>query len=190
VLPDKYVVLFPGAGAPYRQWETDKFALVADMIYEKFNLPGVICGSSQDKGLSDMIITKSKAHLIDIAGRTSLSDLIHVIRNADLVIGNETSAIHIAPSVNTPSVCILGGGNFGRFMPYIIETCSNPCLPIPVFHKMDCFGCRWRKPCIPRFDKQSVVPCISVITVDAVWEQTRVILRGKHRHTVTSSENH
>lgn len=189
-LPDKYIVLFPGAGAPYRQWETDKFALVADMIYEEFNLPGVICGSLQDKGLSDIIITKSKASLIDIAGMSSLSDLIHVIRNADLVIGNETSAIHIAPSVNTPSVCILGGGNFGRFMPYKIESGSNLCLPTPVFHKMDCFGCRWRKPCMSRFDKRSVVPCISKITVNSVWEQTRVILTDKHKHTITSSENH
>jgi len=40
-------------------------------------------------------------------------------------------------------VAILGGGHFGRFLPYVVIPEKKKHLPAVVFHKMDCFGCEW-----------------------------------------------
>ena len=47
------------------------------------------------------------------AGRTSLQELSAIIARAHILVGNETSAVHIAAAVSTPSVCTLGEGTTG-----------------------------------------------------------------------------
>jgi len=54
-----------------------------------------------------------------------------------LYVGAESSGAHLACAVGVPNVVLLGGGHFGRFMPYSRLT-SAVVLPL------DCFGCNWR----------------------------------------------
>jgi len=82
-------------------------------------------------------------------------------------VGNDTSAVHIAAAVGTPSVCILGGGHYGRFLPYATET-DKQVSPIPVTHQMDCFNCNWQ--CTQPHRKGDAAPCISNIQVNQVFE--------------------
>ena len=96
-----------------------------------------------------------------------------MVSDAKFLIGNETSAIHIAAAVRTPSVCILGGGHFGRFIPYKLEKEPDGPLPIPVYYKMTCFNCNWN--CIYPIKKGEPTPCIKDITVDHVWKKVKKI---------------
>jgi len=57
-----------------------------------------------------------------LAGKTTIAQLVELIRNASLLIGNDSAAIHMAAATQTPSVCILGGGHYGRFLPYQPES--------------------------------------------------------------------
>ena len=41
-----------------------------------------------------------------------------MIRNAEFLIGNDSSSIHIANFVDTKSICLYGGNLPGRFLPY------------------------------------------------------------------------
>ncbi len=41
-----------------------------------------------------------------------------MISETELLISNDTSAIHIAAAVGTPFICISNGSHFGRFHPY------------------------------------------------------------------------
>jgi ADP-heptose:LPS heptosyltransferase len=83
------------------------------------------------------------------------------------VVSNETGAAHLAAAVETPVVCLLGGGHYGRFVPYPEEYRAKAPAPLPVVHTMDCFGCDWR--CIYPVAKGKPTPCIERISVDAVW---------------------
>ena len=82
---------------------------------------------------------------IDLVGKTSLVELVELLRNALLVLSNETSAVHIGAAVGAPVICILGGGHFGRFLPYVVEK-PEPSRPTPivVVQPMSCFGCNWQ----------------------------------------------
>jgi ADP-heptose:LPS heptosyltransferase len=107
-----------------------------------------------------------------LAGKTSLPEFVEVIRQARLLISNETSAVHIAAAVKTPSVCILGGGHFGRFLPYPEKVVN--CKPVAVFKKMACFGCNWK--CNQPHNVNGCVPCIEQIEMPDVISAVDVAL--------------
>lgn len=171
-LPDRlrvkepYCVIFPGASNTRRMWPAEKFAMLSAKINSLYNYSTVLCGGVGDKNVCDKVALLSEISVINLAGKTSLVELVEVIRHAKLLVGNETSAVHIAAAVNTPTVCLLGGGHFGRFMPYDIES-THSSLPIAVYSSMDCFGCNWHciypaipgqpDPCIARVDVEQVV---------------------------------
>ncbi len=119
-LPSKFIVLFPGASATFRQWPTDKFATLADYIQNRYDLWIVIAGSKSDYYLAEKIIQHLKKvdTVINLCGKTSLIEFAYVLSKANLLISNETSAPHIAAAVHTPTICISNGNHLGRFNPY------------------------------------------------------------------------
>jgi len=167
-LPATYFVLFPGARVGLRKWNEQNYAELAQRISETTHWQGIICGGSDEKELADTIIRLSGLPLVNLCGASSLLQLIGVIKNAKFLVGNETSGVHIASAVQTPSICILGGGHFGRFVPYP-EEINSPFKPLAVFEQMECFGCNWN--CIYQIGKETTVPCIKNITVDKVWRK-------------------
>jgi len=160
-----YVVLFPGASWEGRRWPVSRFAELAQWLFRSFGLWVVICGSENERHLAEMLVGGAGVpNISNFAGKTTLAEFAMLIQRATLLIGNETSAIHLASAVGTPSICLLGGGHFGRFVPYPKDW--SGCQPRPVYFVMDCYGCNWRctKPRAPG----GCVPCIDAISLDAV----------------------
>jgi ADP-heptose:LPS heptosyltransferase len=172
-LPD-YYVLFPGVGLPIKQWPVENFAGLAERIYKDTGWTGIVCGGPGEEGIGDSLLRSTDAPLENRSGRTSLQELASLIAGARLVVANDTSAIHIAAAVSTPAVCILGGGHYGRFVPYRIETPTERPLPVPVVYTMDCYYCNWD--CIYYPKKDDAAPCVRNISVDAAWDTVRQIL--------------
>jgi len=57
-----------------------------------------------------------------------------ILKRCRLAVGADTSLAHISCAVGTSNVILMGGGHFGRFMPYSPLT-SIVCLPL------ECYGC-------------------------------------------------
>lgn len=160
-----YFIVFPGAGNPKRMWPAHSFGAAARAIAERYGWRMVVCGSAGEAGTGRQVA--DHAGLPDariLSGQTSLPEFVELVRGARLLIGNETSAIHIAAAVGTPSVCLLGGGHFGRFMPY--PPAVEGTKPVAVFRRMACFGCNWH--CTLPYRKGGPVPCIDAIEVQDV----------------------
>ena len=63
---------------------------------------------------------------IDLVGKTSLVDLLHIIDNGNLLISNETSAPHFAIALEMINIfTIYNGNHYGRFIPYPKEASEN-----------------------------------------------------------------
>lgn len=174
-----YYVLCPGAGLGSRQWPLSNYKDLSEIIYHETGWNGIICGGLGEEHLGDFLVRNSKTPLKNIIGKTSLEELISLIANARILIGNETGAVHIAAAVSTPSVCILGGGHFGRFIPYPVDIETNKPKPIAVFHKMDCFNCNWK--CIYGIASNEVFPCLKDVSVDSVWNAVKNILGVRYQ---------
>ncbi|MBC8257390.1 MAG: glycosyltransferase family 9 protein, partial [SAR324 cluster bacterium] len=169
-----YYVLFPGVSTALRKWPAENFAEIANRIFDRTGLKGILDGAPNEKPLAVSVQNLSRASL-EWEG-TSLDEFPELLKNARFLISVETSSAHIASAVCTPTICILGGGHFGRFVPY-------PDLPgqinylRPVFHKMPCYGCNWE--CIYPLKEDEPAPCVSNISVDAVWQEVEKIIETK-----------
>jgi ADP-heptose:LPS heptosyltransferase len=148
-----------------------------DKICAHTGWTAALCGSRAEYQLCAGIGALTSRRVINLAGKSSLSELVEIIRMAELLVGNETSAIHISSAVGTPSICLLGGGHFGRFVPYEFDDGQSGVAPVPAFHKMDCFGCNWQ--CTQRYAPGDAVPCIAGIEVEQVLAKVRTRLITK-----------
>ena len=167
-----YFIVFPGASWHGRQWSAEQFALTAQTLCHKKKLRIVICGGPDDLAICAKIARIIGGDAIDLSGQTTLLELIELIRLSNFLISNETSAIHIAAAVRVPSICILGGGHFGRFMPYPSELGQAMNY---VFHQMPCFGCNWQ--CTQPHFANEEMPCIKAVTVEQVCDAVHQLSR-------------
>jgi ADP-heptose:LPS heptosyltransferase len=165
---ESYYVMFPGAGWSGRRWPIGNFAQIAQKLYVKTGWHGVICGGDEDRSIGEELCKQSSAPLLNCCGETHLTQLAAIVASAKLLVANETSAMHIAAACGVPTVCILGGGDYGRFLPYEVERPSSTALPYPVTFPMSCFGCRWQ--CIYHRLDSEPTPCIGQISITTVWE--------------------
>jgi len=164
-LPEPYFIIVPGAGSERRVWPVERYASLARDVAARTGLRLVVCGSPGELQLAEDLANQSGLDdALVLAGRTTLPELVELIRHAALLIANDSSAVHISASVGTQSVCLLGGGHFSRFMPYPEGLGGQ--APIAVHKNMTCFGCNWQ--CSRQHAATGPFPCITTITLQDV----------------------
>jgi len=170
--PSPYFIVFPGAMWAGRQWPSKLFAQTIDSIEREYGWRAVLCGSAKERELCAEVASLCAKPPLNLAGSTALAEFCELVRQARLVVANETSAVHIAAAVHTPSICLLGGGHYGRFVPY--PASAGPMHPEPVFEQKACYGCDWR--CTQPHAADGPVPCISTIPAHAVLAAAERVL--------------
>lgn len=172
-----YILIFIGASTPRKLWKKQNYV---DLIKEKKGENIVVSAGKGENRIWNEIKEEYPFdyinNVIDLIGKTSLMELFSLIKHAQYIITNDTSASHITVLTRTPSVCLLGGGHYGRFQPYEVENISDEdkkILPKVVNYEMDCYGCN----AICKFikDKETTWPCIENITVEQVLEKIKEI---------------
>lgn len=169
-----YAVLVPAASWTGREWPIENFIKIGRRLGVG-GLNIVVVGASADRERVGGLIDGLPGEPVDLVGKTTLGELAEVLRRATVVLTNETSTLHIGAAVGAPVVCVLGGGHFGRFAPYEIETADeNQNLPIIVAQPMPCYGCNW----ICKYPRKSgeAVKCIQDISVERVWHAVEMTL--------------
>lgn len=149
----KYFIISPGASFLQRAWEPKKYALVSDYIYKQTGWIPVIIGTGNEANLAEEITQEScpssRFNIQNKVGKTSVSEMIDLIANAEIVLCNDSSSAHIASSVGKTSIAITGGGHLNRFLPYP-ETFD--CTPLVISETIGCEFCSWN-PAIIRKNK-------------------------------------
>lgn len=163
-LSGNYIVFFPGASWHGRQWPLKNFAELASRLHTELGWPFVLCGGYGDIELVEQLGVALTVPFVNLAGKTSLAELAGVICNSRMLISNETSAVHIAAAVGTPTVCVLGGGHHGRFVPYPSDLPGIK--PLVAAHPMPCFNCNWK--CSQQYEETDSVPCIQKIDIHRI----------------------
>ncbi len=161
---DLLVGMFPGASNPVRIWPTECFAQMADFFADRYGARVFLGGSALDRELGERIIRQCKTTPRNLMGSTTLPQLAAVLRLCCLYVGSESGPLHLAVAVGTPTLCIMGGGHFGRFYPY-----GDPNMHRMVFKHMDCYNCNWQ--CI-----HESVRCIQEIPLDLACEEASKLM--------------
>lgn len=162
-----YCVIVPGASWASKTWPIQNFAQLAKKIQTQYGLKIVLCGTVDEQPICSQLALACGGGALDLAGKTTLVQLVEIIRGAVLVVANDSAAVHIAAATNTKAICVLGGGHYGRFLPYQLETSSGfQRLPTVLNEHMDCYGCRWR--CRYLAEPTQLVPCVARVSVESV----------------------
>ncbi len=114
----KYVVILPGAARPEKLWPIERFTQLADKISSQFGLSIITAGSQTEQPYIETLKASAKSKIVNLAGQTSLKELIALLKGAFLVISNDTGPGHIAAALNVPLVMIFGPTNPARLHPY------------------------------------------------------------------------
>lgn len=150
--PDKTIIIFAGVQNNSRIYH--QYGEALSSICKKNNFTVIALGSDKDFEINQNNLNDIKSKTINLCGKLSIHESAAIIKKSYFAIGAETGLAHIACAVGTRNIILLGGGHFGRFMPYTNLT-SVICLPL------ECYNCNWT--C-----KYDSFHCISGINKDMI----------------------
>lgn len=167
-LPERYVVVHPGASVPARAWSERRNAeLVRALTGRGHHV--VLTGGPEETPLTARLAawaTRPSA-VTDLAGRTDFTALATVIGRASAVISGNTGPAHVAAAVGTPVVSI--------YAPTVPATRWRPWMVPHVLlgrQGIGCAGCRARTCPVPGH------PCVNAVTADAAADSLEHLLAG------------
>ncbi|HEX6964629.1 MAG TPA: glycosyltransferase family 9 protein [Gemmatimonadaceae bacterium] len=114
--PGEYVCIHPGARDPAKRWSPARFAAVADALADA-GLQVVLTGTTAEAPITRAVADAMRATPLDAAGPMSLGALAALMRDARLVICNDTGVSHLACAVGVPSVVIFLRADPERWAP-------------------------------------------------------------------------
>ena len=115
------LVISPCSSMAYRNWLIDRYATVADYAIEKHNMTVVITGgpSSIEKYYADEIYSLCKHTVTNLVGKTTLKELLVILKQAAIVISPDAGPAHLATAVKTPVLGLYAATNPDRARAYL-----------------------------------------------------------------------
>ncbi len=151
-----YAVFVPTSAHSDKCWPAERFAALADRVSKQFGLSIIATGTASEKGAVEELGNLANVPIANFAGATCLSELIALLKQARLVVSNDTGPGHIAAALGVPVVLIFGRSNPARVAPYGRPNCVAAVEPDDRGFKADSTD--------PKHD-------IKAVTVDEVYQK-------------------
>ena len=129
--------LNPGAEyGPAKRWPAERFITAAIEIQRRTGCTWIIFGGRADKVLADTIARGIDSNVCSVAGKTSLRELMALLKICRVLLTNDTGPMHVAAALGTPVVVpfgstspeLTGPGLPGDVRNYLIKS-DAPCSP-------------------------------------------------------------
>mgnify|MGYP000444477946 FL=1 len=123
---DLIVGISPSAGNKIKLWKAERFAQIADYLYQRYNAKIVIIGGKGDiKETEEMLKYMNKdTFSVDTTGVFNIDELKGLVSKLSLFVSVDTGPIYISEAFNVPTIDIVGP---------VDENCQPP---IGAFHKI------------------------------------------------------
>ncbi len=143
LVPDEYIngkelVIGINPGAHFgsaKRWDEKKFAKVADAVIDEFNAKIIITGGPKEVNIASRVEKHMKNRALNLAGKTTLTQLLPVISLCKVFITNDSGPMHIAAALDKKVVAIFGSTDHMTTSPVCKEsilvrkaTDCSPCL--------------------------------------------------------------
>ncbi len=159
---DNYIVINPNASdlRIERRWAGQKFKQLTEQILADYPEKKVVFigAPSEASYVKEVLMDYSHPNLVNLAGKTTVDELIQLIYKAELVITNDTGPMHIAFACNTPTIALFGpcspdqyGWNANTKIIYKQVYCS-PCV-----HEFITPPCKGNNSCMQLITLQEVM---------------------------------
>lgn len=102
------VGLHPGSVWATKRWPEERFAALASRLVMELGARIVLVGGPGDKRLCARVAEAAGAGVLDLAGRTSLAELIALMPRLALFATNDSGPMHIATASGVPTLAFFG----------------------------------------------------------------------------------
>ena len=112
-------LICPAASKAYKNWTCDGYIEIAKhAIKQGFQV--FICGAPTplEQQIAEKIVNETNQQAISLIGKTSLIELLALIKEANLILAPDTGPMHMATMVNTPAIGLYAHHNPKRTGPY------------------------------------------------------------------------
>jgi len=132
------VTINPGATyGSAKRWYPDRFAAVADTLSGEWGAGVVVVGSTAEAPLAGEIETAMRNPPVNLAGKTTVRELMALLSLSSFLITNDSGPMHIGAALDVPLVAIFGPTDWRRTSPW-----SGRAKVVRV--EIDCSPCRLR----------------------------------------------
>lgn len=143
-LRSPYALVHPGATSASRRWPASRFAEVGDGLARR-GLRVAVTGVAAEAALATAVAARMNRSPANLAGETALGTIAALVRDAALVVSNDTGIAHLAIALNAPTVTVFLSGDPVRWAALdrrrhrVLRTQveCNPCphLTCPIDHR-------------------------------------------------------
>lgn len=91
-----------------KRWPPAHWAALADLLANSLDALVVLTGGPSDASVAHQVATLAHAAVVDLAGKTSLSQLVALLAASDAVVSGDSGPMHIACAVDRPVVALHG----------------------------------------------------------------------------------
>jgi lipopolysaccharide heptosyltransferase II len=156
-----------------KRWPVPYWATLIERLIREDRVRVVLTGASSDQPLVENVLKRTREQAINMAGKTSLTQLAALLQRANLLVTGDSGPMHIAAAVCTPLIAIHGPTD---------PALSGPISPEATVLRSDI----WCSPCYnargPADCRFYTTQCMKNITPD----QVLAVLREKLQQHNTS----
>ncbi len=131
---DPFFLIHPAATFPSKQWGGDKFAHLADWLRERYGYPVVLVVGEGEEYIANEITKEARKPLHCLVA-PPLDELVALIDEGWLFIGNDSGPTHLAAALRKNIVVIFGSSDPRKWHPwktsYSLIRYPLPCSPCP-----------------------------------------------------------
>jgi len=169
---DDFVIVHPTSRWPFKQWLPDRWAKVADALYQNHGVRVVFtCGpDSREIETVAQILAHASAPHFSTDGRINLDEFGWLLGRARMFLGVDTVAMHLAAAMQTPIVALFGPSSEWSWRPWHCD------------HELVLGDCECKRTRKFICDKTKPYPCMQGITPERVMEAAGRMLGRKSDH--------
>jgi ADP-heptose:LPS heptosyltransferase len=162
-----YIVVVMGSSWPSKDWHADGYRRLLAYALHDMQIGVALVGDGSQRPMAESISAGlTTDRLINLTGRTTLTELTVLLGQAAAGLGPDSGPGHLAAAVGTPYVTLFGPTPPARVAPY-------GCEDLVVLADTDCTGCYCKRcPCTEH-------TCMRAITPEMVVRQLERALRRR-----------
>ncbi|WP_306533208.1 lipopolysaccharide heptosyltransferase II [Geobacter sp.] len=130
------VLLGINPGASYgaaKRWYPERFAAVADELSRRWGARVVVTGGPGEAAIAADIAAAMSSPCLVMAGKTSVRELMSLIKRCDFFVTNDSGPMHIAAAFGIPLVAVFGSTDHTTTSPWsdraVIVRRDTDCAP-------------------------------------------------------------
>ena len=156
------IAIHPGSPIELKRWLPERYAELADWLIAQKGAQILFVGVKDEIQIITNIQARMQGESINIAGKTTLTELASILHKCNIFIGNDSGPMHLAAAVGIHTIGLYGPGDPTRFGP-VGAKCQT------IRRKLDCPPCSGTT-C--RFGEEGCMSKIKVTDVIQTLETT------------------